>query len=83
MALALAPNAMKTVEKPATNNSAATHASRAAPAACGFGVGEPLERRAREIDEIGRHQRQHAGRQEAQKPRDSAAAMETSAVMAP
>ena len=36
----------------------------------GFGVGQPLERSAGEIDEIGRHQRQHAGRQEAQHARE-------------
>ena len=34
----------------------------------GLGIGETLERSAGEIDEIGRHQRQHAGRQEAQQP---------------
>ncbi len=34
----------------------------------GLGIGEALERSAGEIDEIGRHQRQHAGRQEAQQP---------------
>ena len=36
----------------------------------GLGVGEPLERGAGEIDKIGRHQRQHAGRQEADQARE-------------
>ena len=31
-------------------------------------IGEPLERRPRQIDQIGRHQRQHAGREKAHQP---------------
>ena len=48
-----------------------------------LGAGQPLHGGAREIDQIGRHQRQHAGRQEADQPANSAARMETSAAMAP
>ena len=47
----------------------------------GLGIGEALQRGAGEIDEIGRHQRQHAGRQKAQQPANSAAAKVMSALM--
>ena len=40
----------------------------------GLRIGKPLQRRAGEIDEIGRHQRQHAGRQKAQHARGKSAA---------
>ena len=65
MTLALAPSATNTVVKPSTNSSAAAIVSRRT---CGsaFGTGEPFDRCSGEVDEIGRHQRQHAGRQEAQ-----------------
>ncbi len=69
IALALAPNATNTVEKPATNSSAANTVSRLTRR-LRLGIGEPLQRGAGEIDEIGRHQRQHAGRQEAQQARE-------------
>ena len=68
IALALAPSATNTVEKPSTNKQAATTVSRrtrgspSAPPAVRASAGE--------IDEVGRHERQHAGRQEAQHPRD-------------
>ena len=54
--------------KAATNSSAASTVSRL-HLRLRLGVGEPLQRGAGEIDEIGRHQRQHAGRQEADQAR--------------
>ena len=69
IALALAPNAMNTVENPATNSSAANTVSPA-HRRLGFGLGKPFQRGSGEINGIGRHQRQHAGRQKAQHARE-------------
>ena len=62
--LALAPSATNTVEKPSTNRHGRDHGI-APDQRLRLAVGQPLQRSAGEIDEIGRHQRQHAGRQEA------------------
>ena len=43
----------------------------------GFGIGQPFQRRAGQIDEIRRHQRQHAGRKKLSIPAISAATMVT------
>ncbi len=61
---ALAPSATNTVEKPSTNISADAITARL-EACVGLVIGDMLDGRAGEIDQIGRHQRQHAGRQEA------------------
>ena len=76
IALALAPSATNTVEKPSTNRMAATMVSGRTRGS-GLGIGEPLERGAGQINEIRRHQRQHAGRQKTQHSGDSAATMVT------
>ena len=60
IALALAPSATNTVAKPSTNRQAANKVSRRTRGG-GFVVGKPLQRGAGHIDEIRRHQRQHAG----------------------
>ncbi len=59
-----APSATNTVEKPSTNSSA-RRSSRRAASGRGSRVGHRSSDRPGQIDEIGRHQRQHAGRQEA------------------
>ena len=69
IALALAPSATNTVAKPSTNRQAASNVSRL-HARVGLIVGKPLQRGARHIDEIRRHQRQHAGRQERDQARE-------------
>ena len=61
--LALAPSATNTVEKPSTNISGRDH-HRAARRGARLAGGHVLGGRAGQVDEIGRHQRQHAGRQE-------------------
>ena len=61
---ALAPSATNTVEKPSTNMPAAIITARFEDA-FGLVIGDMLDGRAGEVDQIGRHQRQHAGRQKA------------------
>ena len=69
MTLALAPSATNTVEKPQTNSNAASTVSRI-DAGLRLVVGQPLQRGAGEIDQIGRHQRQHAGAEKAHQSRE-------------
>ena len=61
---ALAPSATNTVEKPSTNISAEAITARL-EVCVGLVIGDMLDGRAGEIDQIGRHQGQHAGGQEA------------------
>ena len=67
--LALAPSATNTVEKPRTNITAATITARRETAR-GSPEATCSTRRTGQVDEIGRHQRQHAGRQEADDARN-------------
>ena len=61
---ALAPSATNTVEKPSTNITAEIITARLR-GRHRLVVFDVLDGRAGEIDQIGRHQRQHAGRQKA------------------
>ena len=72
MAEAAAPSATNTVEKPSTKATEAPStvrlATRVSPVA-----GELVEADAGHVAEVGRHQRQHAGREERDKPGDGSA----------
>ena len=63
---ALAPSATNTVEKPSTNITAEIITARLRGHTA-LVMGDMLDGRPGQIDQIGRHQRQNAGRQEADK----------------
>ncbi len=66
---ALAPSATNTVEKPSTNITAEIITARFDDALA-LVIGDMLDGGAGQIDQIGRHQRQHAGRQKADEAGD-------------